>query len=198
MSSQPCTYFNLIYHSYQEVLGPNIFCVAYCHYALLQNCRTNSKRHLVTLLQHRQFLKLYLWEQFFRQPPRKLRFGHMEAQYKTLNPRCKSTSATSRQPQYTGVCSQQFWSLIQIWHPLLSFPCACAFIKHLSWLCIKEFLKFYMGTLIFVLQGSIPLTLNKKFRLTVFQLNLEPGAYRPSVLAPRQGRDLGNLQQRPI
>ena len=51
-----------------------------------------------------------------------------------------------------------------------------------------------MGTLISVLQGSIPLTLNKKFRLTVFQLNLESGAYRPSVLAPRQGRDLGNLQ----
>ena len=61
-------------------------------------------------------------------------------------------------------------------------------------LLIKEFFKSYKGTLIFVLQGSIPLTLNKKFRLTVFQLNFESGAYRPSVLAPRQGPDLGNLQ----
>ncbi len=40
----------------------------------------------------------------------------------------------------------------------------------------------YGETLIFVLQGSIPLTLNKKFRLTVCQLNFESGAYIPSIL----------------
>ena len=38
----------------------------------------------------------------------------------------------------------------------------------------------------------------KKFRLAVCHLNLKSGAYRPSVLSPRQGNDLVNLQWRPI
>ena len=53
-------------------------------------------------------------------------FGFLKVQWKILKPRCELTSATSRQPQYSGICSELILDLIQIWHVSFTFPWACA------------------------------------------------------------------------